>query len=681
MERATKSSNTSNPIQAVGAGSEAEERKGAEVVTVDVGNDEAALVRDGLQSRPEPAPARVRRADRRVWTMSNGLGGPGWWLGRNGQWNPPGHPMPVGYQPVSTMHDQLGGAGWWLGEDGRWYPPDPPTSLGASEAGARPEPSSRPSSRPHPQWGDADAGSSPRSMARRNDPALSRLRPPPSLDRTRSRRDQRRFERRQTPKMRLSVLVLLMVGITAVFLRINRPHHSWLNYFLSVAWALNVPLVIVGVTGAIYLRLGRRFVYHPPGEEAPGTRPNARGRRTTVDLRKLSRSSYTRRTDRQLIVTVPTLLAPGNLAALQRVLLSLLVNLPRNFTNFRVDVITEDGGDQGSLRAWLDELGPPAGPVRILNVPASYETKNRAKFKTRANQYAMEVRRISGENSEATFVYHLDDDTHIGIDTAASLAEFIENEGERFYLAQGILAFPHYLTPSWFCRLADSIRPADDLTRFAFFTGALGTPLGGLHGEHVIIRADIEDDIGWDFPNTVIEDAYFAIEFARRYPYRSTMLNSYSYGASPPSIGELIRQRRRWIEGLLRLACNRRLELRRKLPLVYSIATWSVAPLQFVGIALMVSYATGINNTSPVSPWIIPLWSANLAYVFWLYFEGLKVNLSASERPGSFGFLAVFLVPLIYIIALIETFGVVVGWIRFFGIGKQKVSEVIAKPM
>jgi len=363
------------------------------------------------------------------------------------------------------------------------------------------------------------------------------------------------------------------------------------------------------------------------------------------------------------------------------VLLSLIVNLPKHFERFRVDVITEGDVNDEPLREWLAEMGDAAQPIRIVNVPAAYETPRGSRFKTRANQYAMEMRRTALENTSEEYVYHLDDDTHIGKDTAASLAEFIELDGDRFLLAQGVLAFPHYLTPSRFCRFADSIRPADDLTRFAFFTGALGTPLGGLHGEHLIIRADIEDEIGWDFPNTVIEDAYFAIEFATRYSGRSTVLNSYSYGASPASISDLIRQRRRWIEGLLRLAINRELPLVPKIPLLYSILTWCVAPLQFVGLALLVSYTTGIDNTSPISPWFLPLWSLGLAYVFWQYIEGLKVNLSASDRPGSFAYYALLMIPAVYVITLVETIGVVLGIVRFIGIGRQRASEVITKPI
>jgi hypothetical protein len=320
-------------------------------------------------------------------------------------------------------------------------------------------------------------------------------------------------------------------------------------------------------------------------------------------------------------------------------------------------------------------------PVRIVNVPTEYRTPLGARFKTRANQFAMEARREAGENTQDCYVYHLDDDTHIGRDTAASLAEFIELDGDRFYLAQGILTFPHELTRSKVCRLADSIRPADDLTRFAFFTGVLGTPLGGLHGEHLIIRADIEDEIGWDFPDTVIEDAYFAVQFATKYPRRSTTLNSYSYGASPASVRDLLRQRRRWIEGLLRLAFNRRLPLLPKLPLLYSIFTWSLAPFQFVGLALLISYAAGFDNTSPISPLLLPLWALGLAGVFWSYLEGLKINLSASYRPPPHLLLSILIIPAIYMITLLETFGVMLGIVRFLGFGSQKVSEVITKPV
>jgi hypothetical protein len=490
----------------------------------------------------------------------------------------------------------------------------------------------------------------------------------------------RRLTHRRSPKINFLLIFVLFMCVLVVFARITSPEQTPLNYFLSVVWSLYAPLVIIGLIGAFWLRKQQRrgpksWADHasaPMTSESKGSR---------VRRNKPLRSEYEGRSDRLLIVTVPTLLADGNMPALQRVLLSLLMNLPAHFDRFYVDVITEGDVEVGAFQKWIESCGRMGEPVRIVNVPTEYRTPLGARFKTRANQFAMEARRAAGENTQDCYVYHLDDDTHIGRDTAASLAEFIELDGDRFYLAQGILSFPHELTRSKICRLADSVRPADDVTRFAFFTGLLGTPLGGLHGEHLIIRADIEDEIGWDFPDTVIEDAYFAVQFATKYPGRSTTLNSYSYGASPASVRDLLRQRRRWIEGLLRLAFNRRLPLIPKLPLLYSIFTWSLAPFQFVGLALLISFAVGYDNTSPISPFLLPLWALGLAGVFWFYLEGLKINLSASFRPPPRLLLSLLIIPAIYMITLLETFGVMLGIVRFMGFGSQKVSEVITKPV
>ena len=499
---------------------------------------------------------------------------------------------------------------------------------------------------------------------------------------THGARLNRRLTHRRSPRINFLIFILLFMCVLVVFLRITSAEQTPLNYFLSVVWSVYAPLIVIGLIGAFSLRKQQRRGLSGGPESATDVAKTSMSKCSSRMRRKKPlRSEYKGRSDRLLIVTVPTLLADGNLPALQRVLLSLLINLPAHFDRFYVDVITEGDVEVRPLREWIESCGRMGEPVRIVNVPAEYRTPLGARFKTRANQFAMEARREAGENTQDCYVYHLDDDTHIGRDTAASLAEFIELDGDRFYLAQGILTFPHELTPSKVCRLADSIRPADDLTRFAFFTGVLGTPLGGLHGEHLIIRADIEDEIGWDFPDTVIEDAYFAVQFATKYPRRSTTLNSYSYGASPASVRDLLRQRRRWIEGLLRLAFNRRLPLIRKLPLLYSIFTWSLAPLQFVGLALLISYAVGFDNTSPISPLLVPLWALGLAGVFWLYLEGLKINLSASYRPPPHLLLSILIIPAIYMITLLETVGVMLGIIRFMGFGSQKVSEVITKPV
>jgi len=354
----------------------------------------------------------------------------------------------------------------------------------------------------------------------------------------------------------------------------------------------------------------------------------------------------------------------------------------RNLSNYRIDVVIDEGDEDvcATLQALKDWLGGTE-LVQLLVVPSDYQTPRGARYKTRANHYALEHRRARRENTSSTYVYHLDDDTSMGVDTVASIAEFIaSNRSGEHLLAQGVLAFPNELSPSWLSNMADSIRPADDLTRFNLFTETFGVPLGGLHGEHLLVRADIEDDIGWDYPDTVIEDALFALHFANRYPGRSTTLNSFSYGASPATITDLVKQRRRWSEGLLKLIFKRDIPLLSRLPLIYCVLAWVSSPFQFVGLLLPLSFILDRNGASPVHSWVIVLWSFNLAFLFWSYALGYRINNVASARPRS-PWCSLALPVTMFVLSGIESYAVLLGLLRALHIVKgQQASEVIYKP-
>ena len=77
-------------------------------------------------------------------------------------------------------------------------------------------------------------------------------------------------------------------------------------------------------------------------------------------------------------------------------------------------------------------------PVRVINVPPDYSTPSRCSIQN-AGQPVRDggSKGSGGEYRGDCYVYHLDDDTHIGRDTAASLAEFIELDGDRFSWPRG----------------------------------------------------------------------------------------------------------------------------------------------------------------------------------------------------------------------------------------------------
>lgn len=456
----------------------------------------------------------------------------------------------------------------------------------------------------------------------------------------------------QLPPLRLhySSLVAIIVTLTAFNIIITTPERGWFNWYLSVAWSLYTPLALVGLVGVIVLqkRSGGRIIP----------------------------SSFPGQVTNPVVFVVPSLCRPDTINALRRVMASIEEHAPRNLRTWRVDVVTEEG--KASLEV-VEELLRSRN-VRVLTVPADYATPNRSRFKTRANHYAMLQRRAEGENNPATFVYHLDDDTHVGQDTIASIAEFIAQSPGRHLLAQGMLAFPRELTPSRLAWYVDALRPADDVTRFGFFTGVLHRPLAGLHGEHVIVRSDIEDAIGWDFPDTVIEDAYFALEFARRYPGRSTVLNSFSYGASPSSVRETIRQRRRWAEGLTRLALKRSLPLSSKWALAYSVFVWMASPFQFFAGIVLLGAALGWGSAAPPVHAIGVAWSVGMGVLMWQYMQGLRINVHVSSTIEPRWWRVWLLLPGAYVLAAVETAGAVLGLVRVLGFGAQTESETIAKP-
>ena len=111
-------------------------------------------------------------------------------------------------------------------------------------------------------------------------------------------------------------------------------------------WSVYAPLIVIGLIGAMSLRRqqrrGRKGAFDNAERRADDTGDRAA---PPPQANKPLRSEYKGRSDRLLVVTVPTLLANGNQPALERVLHSLLLNLPVYFDRFHVDVITEGDVD------------------------------------------------------------------------------------------------------------------------------------------------------------------------------------------------------------------------------------------------------------------------------------------------------------------------------------------------
>lgn len=433
----------------------------------------------------------------------------------------------------------------------------------------------------------------------------------------------------------------------------REPTTGFIGWYITIVWTLPIVTSVRGVVGGMIT--ARRM------------------RRQQTAACSIEASTA------MLIVVVPTIGRHDTQPALERVVRSFCDILPAYFPRLRVDVIVEEACEAGESIA---ALAAEDALIRILTIPRDYRTPNGTRFKARANEYANALRIAEGEATDTVWVLHMDDDTAVGLDTAEALVQFISDQqsaGEHgLHLAQGVLTYPRELAANRLTWLADAIRPGCDISLFALTTGR-GSPVAGVHGELLLVRASVEAAIGWDFgPRATVEDAEFALWFSARYQKRCDWFSGRSYGASPATVTDFIRQRERWFSGLLELAFKGTMPLRRRLLLLHNVIVWALTPVMYPGIILLVGALLSFE-TAPASVALLPLWAVNVAFSIWLYWEGLKINVSSSARPRRSWWEPLCLIGLLPLFLLWEVLGITRGLFRFVRNGNNAFA-VIAKP-
>jgi egghead protein (zeste-white 4 protein) len=471
------------------------------------------------------------------------------------------------------------------------------------------------------------------------------------------------------PHFRAFVLSFLAFSIIGTWAWLGRVKAEVMDFYLAFFWTLPVLTSAIGMYGAVVTARRMR------GDRLPAQQPAP--------------------TSQQLLVVIPTVGRVDTVPALERVIRSTRRSLPAFFERFRIDVVIEE---RCAARARIEAIAKEDSHTNVIVVPSSFQTINRTLFKARANHYANLVRLADGEVRDDVWVLHMDDDTDLRSDTAAELARFLSAQQDAgdsaLDLCQGVLCYPRELAENHLVWLADAVRPGCDISLFSATTGR-GSPRAGLHGEMLMVRASIEAAIGWDFgPRTIVEDAQFALHFCARYPGRSGWIPARSYGASPATLRDFIRQRERWVWGLLELTIGRsqRYSPRQNgethpvnpsrwhsLLMLNNTLVWACAPLGHPAVVLVLCLIAGDLQTAPMVLVLAPLWAFNAAYGLWLYWEGLKLNASSSRRSLRAWWEPVCLVALVPLFTLWEVAGIIRGICRFVRGGRPKFT-VIAKP-
>lgn len=204
------------------------------------------------------------------------------------------------------------------------------------------------------------------------------------------------------------------------------------------------------------------------------------------------------------------------------------------FPKYLLTILIDEGADLTYELLALER----EGKLRVVITPKDY--KNNLLAKGRAMHYFIE------NYTRGDFWYSFFDDDNL-IMGNRFLYEIPYYEKRGYVVCNPILK-PRSgrSTPAY---IMDWIRYFDDLMIFRFFTGLMGKPILGLHGELLTVKGSVLREIGFN-RYSYTEDFRFAGEIVGR-GYKSWQTKTILSIKSPNSMRDLLKQRGRWFKGLV----------------------------------------------------------------------------------------------------------------------------------
>jgi beta-1,4-mannosyltransferase len=272
------------------------------------------------------------------------------------------------------------------------------------------------------------------------------------------------------------------------------------------------------------------------------------------------------------------------------------------------------------------DLPDPNNDLRYITVPKEYRTKNNSLYKARALQYAVETSPLP----DSAWIVHLDEETQLTSSGIKGICQMIDEEEQsgNLRIGQGAILYHRNWRKHPFLTLADNVRTGDDFARF-HFQHRLGFTVFGLHGSYIVVRNDIEKSIGFDFGynGSITEDAFWAL-LAMQNGHRCRWVEGYLEEQSTQSVGDFIRQRRRWFQGLAKVSIHAPVQLRWRLCIGINTALWALAPFALLYTVSHFFYGFAVPF------WIHFLANFSFASFGVLYLVGLKANLDEYGIEG-----------------------------------------------
>jgi beta-1,4-mannosyltransferase len=268
-----------------------------------------------------------------------------------------------------------------------------------------------------------------------------------------------------------------------------------------------------------------------------------------------------------------------------------------------------------------DGFPPTAWDLRYLVVPHDYQTPNGSKAKARALNYALERSPLP----DTAWIVHLDEETHPTVSGIRGIARMIaeEEHSGQLRIGQGTIVYHRNWAKHPLLTLSDCIRTGSDLGRL-YLSMAVGIPLFGLHGSFIVVRNDVEKQVGFDLGprGSTTEDAWWGC-LEMETGTRCRWVDGQCEEQCTESLRDFAKQRRRWFCGLVMTALACPVRPRFRVVLGLSMLAWALTPLAW--IYTLAHFVLG----GYVPPEVHALADLSFATYVTATFVGLRVNLNA----------------------------------------------------
>jgi egghead protein (zeste-white 4 protein) len=253
-----------------------------------------------------------------------------------------------------------------------------------------------------------------------------------------------------------------------------------------------------------------------------------------------------------------------------------------NFYNYQISVVTDDPQDIWSLKNEKCE---------VVVVEKNYHTN--AIKKGRALQYAVEHRRRVGEDTSKQWIFHMDEESYVTPQTILALLKFIRKG--KGVASEGPIFYPlKFESASRLTAIAESTRP---FACYDCVSQMTNPPPLHMHGSNLLVRSDIEDDIGWNFGSTLAEDQMFGYKVYEKYGRGSLGWHGGILLEQPPlNLKDHFFQRRRWFLGTMQN--------------LDKFPRWHRYKVMLKSVTLFLGFASAVASTALlIQAYLLPLFS------------------------------------------------------------------------